>query len=424
VRDPLEQRARPTGEPDETEPSEKGQEAQPARVRAVIGLGLLVLLAVLTVAYPWTMAIVAGVVALIMAHEAGHLIAAKRSGMLATEFFVGFGPRIWSFQRGETEYGVKAIPAGGYVRIVGMNNLEEVDPADEPRTYRQGRSRDRLVVVLAGVTINVLIAVALLFGVYATRGVPGGLSTTLSEVLAGSPAAEAGIEAGDRILSIGGAQIDEWDDVSESLEERAGETIAVVIERDGVQREVRVAPRPRTAGSDDGFLGIGPSEAIDDLSVLEAGGETVRTIRDGTTGFVDALANFFSPAGISDQSERVTGGSGGGGSGGGGGGDGPVGIIGIVDVGGDIVDGDLWRLLELLAAINLVIGLFNLVPLLPFDGGHAAIVVYEAVASRVRGRRVQANIQKLMPITAVVVTVLLMFAVSVAIVDLRRAIGS
>ena len=78
--------------------------------------------------------------------------------MKATEFFLGFGPRLWSFRRGETEYGVKAIPAGGYVRIIGMSNLEEVDPADEPRTYRQARYRDRLVVVLAGVTVNIVIA--------------------------------------------------------------------------------------------------------------------------------------------------------------------------------------------------------------------------------------------------------------------------
>src|SRR5262245_65478357 len=102
--------------------------------------------------------IVVGIVVMVMAHEFGHYWTAKRAGMKVTEFFLGFGPRLWSVQRGETEYGVKALPLGGYVRIVGMNNLEEVDPADEPRTFRGGTTRNRLVVILAGVTVNLILA--------------------------------------------------------------------------------------------------------------------------------------------------------------------------------------------------------------------------------------------------------------------------
>ena len=116
---------------------------------------------------------------MVMLHEVGHYITAKRAGMKVTEFFLGFGPRLWSFQRGETEYGVKALPLGGYVRIIGMSNLEEVDPEDEPRTYRQGRYRDRLKVVLAGVTVNLLIAFLLFFVVIVGRGVADGPSTTI-----------------------------------------------------------------------------------------------------------------------------------------------------------------------------------------------------------------------------------------------------
>ena len=89
-----------------------------------------------------------GIILMVMLHEFGHYITAKRSGMKVTEFFVGFGPRLWSFTRGETEYGVKAIPAGGYVRIIGMTNMEEVDPADEPRTFRQGTPGRRMAFVV------------------------------------------------------------------------------------------------------------------------------------------------------------------------------------------------------------------------------------------------------------------------------------
>ena len=124
-------------------------------VAVIVGV---VLLALLRPGSQDAIAIVVGIILMVMLHEAGHFIAARRSGMKASEFFVGFGPRLWSFSRGETEYGVKAIPAGGYVRIIGMSNLEEVDPADEPRSFRQGSYRNRFIVVMAGVTVNLLIA--------------------------------------------------------------------------------------------------------------------------------------------------------------------------------------------------------------------------------------------------------------------------
>jgi RIP metalloprotease RseP len=138
-------------------------------VLAVI-LGLLLLLFLTS---PWVAAIIVGLIAMVMLHEAGHYLAARRAGMKATEFFLGFGPRLWSFKRGETEYGVKALPAGGYVRIIGMSNLEEIAPEDEPRTFRRGTTAHRLIVILAGVTVNILLA-WLLFTVAGRRGECGG----------------------------------------------------------------------------------------------------------------------------------------------------------------------------------------------------------------------------------------------------------
>ena len=111
---------------------------------------------------------------MIMLHELGHFVMAKRAGMKVTEFFLGFGPRLWSIRRGETEYGVKAIPAGGYVRIIGMSNIEEVDPADEERTYRSKPYRHRLGVAVAGSTMHFIIAAVLLFLLYAAVGEPYG----------------------------------------------------------------------------------------------------------------------------------------------------------------------------------------------------------------------------------------------------------
>ena len=163
-------------------------------------LGVIVaLVALLFVVNPWVAAIIVGLIVMVMLHEAGHLIAARKTGMKATEYFLGFGPRLWSFRRGETEYGVKAIPAGGYVRIIGMTNMEEVPPEDEPRTYRVSSTGRRLTVVLAGVTVNILLAWLLFTVAIAGRGyLLEGPSTSVRQVVSGSAAAEAGVKAGDR----------------------------------------------------------------------------------------------------------------------------------------------------------------------------------------------------------------------------------
>lgn len=378
----------------------------------------LVLLAVLRPSTIDTLAIVLGIVVLIMAHEAGHYVAAKRAGMKVTEFFLGFGPRVWSFRHGETEYGVKAVPAGGYVRIVGMNNLEEVDPGDEGRTYRQGTFGQRMTVVLAGVTVNILLAIVLFFVVFALRGVPDGASTTVREVIPGTPAAAGGLEPGDRFVSIGGQAIDDWDDVTAAIEDRAGDRTRFVVERDGVPSVLELTPERRSETDGTGFVGISPEDAFRSLGVVGAARESVATIGRGTVGLGEGLVDLFSPSGLSRYSENFT--------------EPPPsgraspaaeerprGLIGIVDIGGELVDGDVWRLLELIAALNLIVALFNLLPLLPFDGGHAAVALYEQLASKVTGREVRVDFQKLVPVTALVLAVFLTLGLSVAFLDIR-----
>lgn len=395
--------------------------------QGTVGLAVVVIAALLflTFRYPWVMGIIAGLVLLIMLHEAGHFIVARRAGMKATEFFLGFGPRIWSFKRGDTEYGVKAIPAGGYVRIIGMNNLEEVDPADELRTYRHGTFGRRMAVVLAGVTVNFMLALLLFFVAFAARGVPDGPSTTIDEVVAGTPAARGGLESGDRIVAIDGHPVDEWDDVPEAIEARAGERTEFVIEREGRQQTLTITPRERSATDNSGFVGVAPKNAFRSLGIVGAARESVEMIGRGTAGTVDGLVDFFSASGLSRFSDDITESTPSGGGSGGGGAtvDRPVGIIGIVDIGGELADGNVWVLLELLAVLNLVVGLFNLIPLPPFDGGHAAVACYEQIASKVRGRTVRVDYRKLMPVTAVVLMVFLTLGLSIMYLDIRHAIG-
>src|SRR6185436_11045782 len=195
-----------------------GDDAPPVETRkAVVGISLMIVAIIaLVIARPSTavtVAIIVGLILTIMLHEFGHYVAAKKSGMKVTEFFLGFGPRLWSFRRGETEYGIKAIPAGGYVRMIGMTNLEEVDPEDEPRTYRQATTGKRLITVLAGIIVNLVLALILVFGILALHG-PERVSTSIAVVASGSPAAAAGFQPGDRVVAVNGHRIHEFDRIA------------------------------------------------------------------------------------------------------------------------------------------------------------------------------------------------------------------
>ena len=254
-------------------------EAPPVETRKAVTGGVLFVLALvaLVVIRPSTavtVAIIVGLILTIMLHEWGHYIAAKRSGMKVTEFFLGFGPRIWSFRRGETEYGVKAIPAGGYVRIVGMTNLEEVDPEDEARTYRQATTGKRLITVLAGIIVNLVLALVLIFAILVARG-PEDISTKLESVSASSPAAAAGFRAGDKIVAIDGHRITTWDEVGAAITPHRGDALLFTVVRDGrrldlvaTPKMIDGAPRCRHRGHDREQPGVatacGPGELRDD----------------------------------------------------------------------------------------------------------------------------------------------------------------
>ncbi len=393
--------------------------------RALAGWALLAAVAgliVLTVVEPDSrvpMALVVGIIAMIMLHEAGHFIAARRTGMKATEFFLGFGPRIWSFRRGETEFGVKAIPLGGYVRIIGMHNLEEVPPEDEPRTYRRQRARSRLIVVLAGVTVNVLLAVVLLSIMVTGRGeVPDGLSTKVSGIVVDSAAHVAGLSTGDRIVAIDGRKVDGWDDLKRRIEQRPDVATTITVRRNGEKLDIAATPR----GEDGrGFLGVSPSTAFRSVNAVQAVPESFRIIGSMTVGTVKGIGKLFTPDGVERYSRNFSS-------------DAPKegsradlerprSIVGIVDQGSELIGGDFWALLGLLGGISLILALFNVLPLLPFDGGHAAIVVYEAIASRVRGREIRVDYVKLQPVAVLVLAVFLTLGLSAMFLDVRQAIG-
>ncbi len=409
-------------------------------VASVVALGLLA---------SWLyVGIVLGVVLMIFLHELGHFATAKWSGMKVTEFFIGFGPRIWSFQRGETEYGLKVIPAGAYVRIVGMNNLDEADPADEPRTYRQQSFPKRLLVVSAGSIMHFLQAFVLLVVALGVIGVPGRSVTDpsgdiseweVTSVTEGSAAAEAGLENGDKIISVDGGAAGEFDSFADAITGyEVGDTVTFAVERDGDVRTVEAELGSRPAdipGGREGsaFLGVGTAALRPDdpiglgTALVRAPGEMVGFMGDS----VGALTGFFSPDGLTDYADNVSRANdepvaSSGGSSSSNQSDGAenrmLSIFGAVRLAGQGAEiGGLAFLLLFFFQINVFIGIFNMVPLPPLDGGHAAVAIYERVRSR-GGSRYHADVAKLLPLTYAVVMGLVLLGVTSLYLDIVNPI--
>ena len=379
--------------------------------------------------FPTQAAVIAVILALfvmIMLHELGHFVAAKRSGMKVTEFFVGFGPRLWSVRRGETEYGVKAVPLGGYCRIIGMTNLEEVDPADEPRAYRNKRTGPKVLVAAAGPAVHFVIALVLMFAVLFFAGDYKHERATLTLAQTTQGAAAAGLKAGDTVVSINGTPVTEWTQVQHLINPpehpaRPGDVVEFVVRRDGSDLTLPVTLQESTdPGAKRVIAGVAPSTVVPRPGVVTAVTQAPKQVTDEAWLSIKAIGSMFSPAGISNyfrilsgdtssktnQDQRFSS---------------PVGVGALAT---DAVRAGWVDVFGLLIAINVFVGLFNLLPLLPFDGGHIAIALYERAASTIRRRRVQVDVTKLLPLTVAVVAVLGFIFLSSLFLDITHPIAN
>lgn len=381
--------------------------------------------AVLAVAKPnlfGTIAVILSFFVMIMLHEFGHFVMAKRAGMKVTEFFVGFGPRVWSVRKGETEYGLKAFPLGGYCRIIGMTNLEEVDPGDEPRAYRSKRFLPKLGVALAGSTMHFLIALVLIFIVLVGAGdwFTNPHSSTVVDSVSG-PSGKALMHPGDTLVAVAGHPVRSWDDAVRLIQDRPGQTVPFVVDRLGekLTLSVRLADHRPEETARVGYAGISQSVTIAHPGVLAAVGlAPLREVQLGGAS-VAALGHIFSPSGVHRYLENFSKSpprSAAQGR--------PVSVVGFGRLASQAVAAGWVQTLVLLILINVFVGIFNLVPLLPFDGGHAAIAIYEWAASAVRRRRVQVDVAKLMPLTFVVLAVLAFLFLSTLFLDVRSPIAN
>jgi regulator of sigma E protease len=319
---------------------------------------------------------------LIMLHEAGHYVAAKATGMRVERFFLFFGPTIWSFKRGETEYGVKSIPVGGYVKISGMNPEEELPPGEEHRAYNKQKVWKRIVVVAAGPAVNIVLAFVILYFVFAVGGLRE-IDQSVGSIKGGSPAAQV-LQTGDEIAAIDGRAYAGLE-TEERLEkfgklvashECAGQQVEgcqaqtpvqLTIRKDGVTRTVAVTPRYDKAvgraligfSYGGGFVPISGSEAVDHAA-------------DSMWLVVSRTASVFARIFETEQREQISG------------------IVGTSDVGHTAIEEGWRQALLLLALVSLSLGVINLLPILPLDGGH----IFWAIIEKLRGAPVSMRVME------------------------------
>jgi membrane-associated protease RseP (regulator of RpoE activity) len=390
----------------------------------VVGTASVTALIAVLGGWPWIV-VVYSIIAIIMLHELGHYVTARMAHMKATEFFVGFGPKLWSFKRGETEYGVKAFPLGGYVRILGMSSMEVLDPNDEPRSFINQSTRQRVLVASAGSIVHVLLAFVLAFAALFFIGRPqpyvlqiAGLAQVKGVV---TPAQRAGLRAGDIVESINGTAANASN--IGSLIGASHGPVAIRVDRNGRQLTLHATPKVVIPKDPHRVLGIN----LQQFSPLSHPGFTgsVATstwfvgvvFQDTFSAFGKAfswsgLANLFHEVTNAKAGKKATSPNQ------------PHSAIGAGIILADAVRKGMLPFLEVLISLNISLAILNMLPMLPLDGGHVAIAVYERARTRRGKKRYRADVSKLVPYAYVFMALLLVFVVSKAYLDIAHGVGN
>jgi membrane-associated protease RseP (regulator of RpoE activity) len=377
----------------------------------------------------------------IFLHEGGHFVTAKLFGMKVERFFLGFGPTLWSFRRGETEYGIKALPFGGFCKIAGMspydsdaNFLEEdrstrrraagqaapPPPAATPpsRQFRNKPAWQRSIVLAAGSFTHFLVAILLLWVVLVTVGIgTGQVTTTIERTVATTqsgdpaPAQAAGLRAGDRIVAIDGRRVATFDELRAALADKGGRRTEITYVRDGREHTVTLVVASENGR---GFLGFRPTQETRQVGALAAIPQAVDLFWDTTVATVEGLGGLVT--GIADRVSAPQPAPGPGG-GGGGGESGPIGIVGITRLAGQAVANDQWAIfIAILIQLNIVVGVFNLLPLPPMDGGYLAFLAWQVVTRR------EVDLRKVVPVAALIVGLLVALTVGLVWLDITNPV--
>ena len=367
--------------------------------------------------------IVAFIVALlfsVMVHEFGHYITARRYGMRVSEFFLGFGKRLWSFTKGETEFGIKAIPAGGYCKIEGMAPGDEMPAGEEDRAFYKASSGKKLIVLGAGSFLHFVLGYLLLFVLFAGVGTTQVLPV-IGEVVPNSAAQAAGIQVGDEVVSINGVKVSVWIEDVEKIRNSEGKELTLGLIRGGQEITVRATARlTDVEGTKRYLLGIVNTVGVQRTGVIESTTKAFTLTKSFITESVKSLINLPSkiPAlwGQTVRGEERDA-------------NGLVGVVGVARVSGEAVGSSaltgserLATFLLIVASLNIFVGIFNLLPILPLDGGHMAVAIADEIRAfyaRLRGRARPAaiDVTVLTPVTLVVFVILACLTLLLLVAD-------
>ena len=376
----------------------------------------------------------------VMLHETGHFVVAKRFGMKVTRYFVGFGPTLWSTWRGETEYGIKVLPFGGFVKIVGMHSLDDPDdPDDEARAFRSHPAWQRILVLLAGSAMHFLLALILVFGLALTVGIAYGNTQvgTLSSCVpvslnaydngsctgshVPSPAKVAGLRLGDVVTAVDGHPVTNFNQLTDEIRPLpAGTPVTITVRRDSklVNLHTKVAHIPGRSGS---YLGVAYSGYVfqipSPLGAVEYSGTTFGQVLVGSAQAAAQLPGELHNLFSKNRSKT-----------------GVVGVVGAAEITGDeVASNQGWQykvtdVLLIIASLNVFVGAFNLLPLLPLDGGHIAAIVYERIRAwfaRLRGRPDPGlvNMDKLVPVSFSLFLIVAVFSVVLVLADIINPVN-
>lgn len=376
-------------------------------------------------------------------HELGHLVPAKKFGMKTTRYFIGMGPTLWSTTKGETEYGIKALPIGGFCKIIGMTSIEDVEPEDEPRAFRRAPAWQRVVVLVGGSFMHFVLATVLFFALGLLLSVQNANTTQVGVVSAcvpanvnaadnstctarepQSPAARAGLKVGDKITAVDNRPVTTFDQLTASLKKaKPGTTIPLTVKRDGQSLTLHVTPAA-VKGRPGAFLGVSPAAvfAPGQLSVPAAVGAIGTGWQETLVDQARGIASI--PAQVPKLFDKEHASSG----------QGLTSMVGVAEATGQAVAKPVsWApkatfIMTIMAQINIFVGIFNLLPILPLDGGHILAVFCERIRAwwarkRHRPDPGMFDLEKLMPVSFSIFAVIVAFSLAVLISNIMYPVN-
>lgn len=378
-------------------------------------------------------------------HEAGHMMTARAFGMRVRRFYIGFGPKVASFRRGHTEYGLAALPVGGFCDIAGMTAQDDfLTPEEEPHAMYKKPWWQRVIVLSGGVAVNIFLGFLILFIVAQTAGLPNPnadvrprvgevtcsadqrADATMESCIGQGPGERAGIQPGDILIALDGQEIPDFASFRDEIFARPGQEVDITVEREGRELDlsaqldtvkrlnqsgelievgsIGLSSQPINTVEKHDFVGAIPATWNYSMFMLDA---TVQGIIQFPSKIPGVVASIFG-------AERDA--------------DGPMSVVGASRVGGELVERDLWAMFfMMLATLNFFLALFNLIPLPPFDGGHIAVVLYEKVRDffrRLAGKAPKgpADYTRLMPVTYAIAAALMVIGGIIIVADVVNPI--